>query len=69
MVEIGPEEVDAVTLFMSLTTQWHFHPMGGRMGLNYAVVRPTAENLSIAFTTDLFLDLQMMERAALVALA
>ncbi|WP_343526951.1 DUF1799 domain-containing protein [Sphingomonas sp.] len=69
MVEIGPDEVDVVTLFMSLTTQWRFHGMGGRLGLINEAVRPTAKNLSIAMTTDLFLDLQMMERAALVALA
>lgn len=68
-MEIGPDEVDVVTLFMALTSQWRFHAMGGRLGLEYAAIRPTADMLAIAMTTDLFLDLQMMERAALVALA
>ncbi|MDQ1229271.1 hypothetical protein QE379_000697 [Sphingomonas sp. SORGH_AS 879] len=58
-----------VTLFMALTSQWRFHAMGGRLGLDYAAVRPTADMLSIAVSPDLFLDLQMMERAALTALA
>ena len=68
-MEIGPDEVDVVTLFMALTTQWRFHGMGGRLGLIYEAVRPTADNLKIDWSTNLFLDLQMMERAALVALA
>ncbi|GAN14154.1 DUF1799 domain-containing protein [Sphingomonas paucimobilis] len=68
-MEIGPDEVDVVTLFMALTSQWRFHAMGGRLGIEYAAVRPTADMLEIVMTTSLFLDLQMMERAALVALA
>ncbi len=68
-MEIGPDDADVVTLFMALTSQWRFHAMGGRLGIEYAAVRPTADMLAIAVTTDLFLDLQMMERAALVALA
>ncbi|QPS18370.1 DUF1799 domain-containing protein [Sphingomonas paucimobilis] len=66
---MGPDEVDVVTLFMALTSQWRFHAMGGRLGIEYAAVRPTADMLEIVMTTSLFLDLQMMERAALVALA
>ena len=61
--------MDVVTLFMALTSQWRFHAMGGRLGIEYAAVRPTADMLDIVMTTGLFLDLQMMERAALVALA
>lgn len=68
-MEVGPDEADVVTLFMALTSQWRFHAMGGRLGLEYAAVRPTAEMLAIPMTSDLFLDLQLMERAALVALA
>ncbi|MGW8138971.1 DUF1799 domain-containing protein [Sphingomonas zeae] len=68
-MEIGPDEVDVVTLFMALTSQWRFHAMGGRLGIEYTAVRPTADMLEIMMTTGLFLDLQMMERAALVALA
>jgi hypothetical protein len=69
-VEIGPDEVDAVALFMSLGTQWRWHPtVGVRLGLIYEAIKPTAENLGLEMTPRLFTDLRIMEDAAIVASA
>lgn len=63
-IEIPPDQVEAVTLFFSLATQWR-EGFSGRIGLDYAAIRPTAEMAEITLTPDLFRDLRAMEAEAL----
>lgn len=57
-------------LFFSLRTQWQVHAMTGvRLGLDYGVLPDTAGMLGLAMTPALFDDVQVMERAALMAWA
>ncbi|KQM23123.1 hypothetical protein ASE73_02550 [Sphingomonas sp. Leaf24] len=65
--EIGPDETDAVALFHALSSQWRVHPMGGRMGFEYAAIGPTAALMGIEMTAATFADLRVMEGAALAA--
>lgn len=69
-IEVAPDEVDAVGLFMALGTQWRWHAMvGQRLGLVYEAIAPAAAALGIALTPSLFADLRTMEGAALAASA
>ncbi len=69
-VEVGPEEVDAVALFIALDTQWQVHPMTGmRLGLRYEAVPAAAAALGLDLNPALFADLRIMEGAALSAWA
>lgn len=69
-VEVAPDEADAVALFVAMGTQWHRHGMTGeRLGLMYDAVEPTARLASIPIGPAMFGDLQIMEAAALAALA
>lgn len=65
-IEIPPDEVEAVTLFLSLGTQWR-EGFGGPMGLDYQAIAATASMLGIEVKRPLFLDLRAMEAAALTA--
>ena len=57
-------------LFMTLQTQWQWHPMAGmRTGLNYASIGAAATMLGLVMTPALFLDIRVMESAALSAWA
>jgi len=68
-IEVGPDEHDAVMLFLSMSTQWRSHPMTGhRLGLDYSAVGPTAQMLGITMTPALFADLREMEATALVVI-
>ncbi len=69
-VELAPDEVPAVALFLALGTQWRRHPMTGMLlGLDYAAVPPTAAMTGTEMTPALFADLRLMEDAAIGALA
>lgn len=69
-VELDPDQGDSFALFLALDTQWQFHAMTGlRIGLDYSQVRPTAGMLDIEMTPRRFLDLRIMEHAALAAFA
>lgn len=69
-VEFGPDEADAVVLFLSLGSQWRLHAMSGvRTGLEYTAVPATAAMMGITVTPELFQDLRVMEGAALAAWA
>lgn len=70
-IDIAPDEVDALNLFLSLQTQWHCHAMTGtRLGLIYDAIEPTSRMAGIgAVSPLLFGDLQAMEAAALSAFA
>lgn len=67
-VEIWPDMAPAVLTFMSMTTQWTVGMFGNRLGLDYSRVQPTAAMLDLVIDTRAFLDLQLMERAALAEL-
>lgn len=64
-LEIWPENVETVSLFLRLSTQWVVGGMGGVVGLNYSSVKALLDILGIEERVELFDGLQVMERAAL----
>lgn len=65
-MEIWPDMAPAVLVFMSMAaTQWNRGMFGERLGLNYAMVQPVASMLDVLIDTRAFLDIQIMEGAAL----
>lgn len=65
-IEIAPDEVDVVALFLALRTQWRLHAMtGAATGLIYEALPHTASMSGIEMSPTLFADLQTMESAAL----
>jgi hypothetical protein len=65
-IQLLPDEADTAQLFLALGTQWRRHAMTGMcLGLDYGVIQPTAQMLGIELSTARFLDLRMMEQAAL----
>lgn len=56
-----------MTLFLAMGTQWLWAGLGERVGLNYAMIEPTATMLGIALEprARLMLDLKTMEDEAL----
>ena len=70
LIEVAPDEEEAVALFMALDTQWRFHPLAGfRTGLDYAAIAPAASMLGLQMTARLFSDIRIMEGEAMRALA
>jgi hypothetical protein len=70
VIELAPDEVDVVALFLALETQWLRHAMtGAALGLTYQAIPATAEMTGIKMTPALFADLQIMEKAALKEMA
>lgn len=70
VIEVAPDEEEAVALFTALDTQWRFHPLAGvRTGLDYAAIGPTASMLGLTLSPGLFTDIRIMEGAAMRALA
>lgn len=69
-IQLLPDEADTAQLFLALGTQWRRHAMTGMcLGLDYGVIPPTAQMLGIALDPARFLDLRMMEQAALDQIA
>jgi len=69
-IELTAEDALVVRLFYALSSQWRTHPTAGvRLGLDYAAIRPTADNMGLTMTPGIFADLQTMEGAALAAFA
>lgn len=64
-LEIWPENVDTVSIFLRLSTQWVVGGMGGIVGLNYQAVEAVFNILDIEDRAEIFAGLQIMERAAL----
>jgi hypothetical protein len=65
-LELAPDEATPFSLFLSLGTQWARHAMTGvRLGLDYSVIPSVAQMMGIALTPPMFLDLRIMEGAAL----
>jgi hypothetical protein len=70
VIEIAPDEVNVVALFLALQTQWRVHAMtGARTGLIYEAIPAAAALSGIETTPALFADLQIMESAALNEMA
>ena len=69
-IELSEEEGQSFALFAALDTQWHRHAMTGlRLGIDYAQIEPTARMLSIDMSSQRFLDIRVMEAAALAEFA
>lgn len=66
-IEIWPENVDSLTLFMRVQTQWRVGP-AGPSGLDYAGVSSALRLMRSRPSPELFDDLQAMETAALRAM-
>ena len=64
-VEIAPDEVTPLALFLSLGTQWRHAHTGHVLGLDYGVVPAVAAMSDMTMTPALFRDLRLMEGAAL----
>lgn len=67
-LEIWPENVEIITAFLRLQTQWIVGAMGGVIGLNYQAVESLFNILGISEREKIFDGLQVMERAALAVL-
>lgn len=67
-LEIWPENVETVSAFLRLQTQWVLGAMGGVVGLNYQAVEALFNILGIEKRLEVFDGLQVMERAALAVL-
>lgn len=65
--ELWPENLDSLTLFMRMQTQWRIGPAGAS-GLDYAGVSSALRFLRVRPTPEFFDDLQIMETAALRAM-
>lgn len=68
IVEVEPENVDAVRLFFALQTQWRQTPLSNgkitmlvRTGLDYGVLPVTCTALCITFDEDALAKLQLLE--------
>lgn len=68
--KVWPANWAAVELFLDVQTQWRFAGMGGvRVGLDYGAVRDAMDLLETPKRGETFRRLQLMEYAALEALA
>lgn len=68
-VEVWPDNLPAVNLFISMSTQWRVG-MGGATGLDYAALPAVMAMLCIEESErpQVFEDLRIMESAAIVAM-
>lgn len=68
--EVWPCNLQTVTTFMGLATQWRSAPMGGVTGMDYSAITPTVlRGLGVAWREwpEVFAGLRVMESAALEA--
>ena len=64
---VWEENVEVVTMFLRLQTQWHL-VQGGFVGLNYQSAEFLFKIYSVANPAEMMMDLQTMELAALKVL-
>ena len=66
--EVWPDTEAAVRMFMDVCTQWRVGPTGAATGLDYAVLTTVFRMRGVPRSkwSDLFDDLRVMERAALL---
>lgn len=62
--EIWPENVEPVSLFMKMQTQWRIG-VAGITGLDYSGVMAALTFMGVPHTPELFGKIQVMERAVL----
>lgn len=67
-IEVWPDMAPAVLTFMAMGTQWTRGILGERLGLDYSAIQPCAGMLGVVIGTREFLDIQIMEAAALAEL-
>jgi len=72
-VALWPENIIPTRLFLAMLTQWRMGP-GGPVGLDYAVIAPTARLLGLDIApgndeAEMFAGLQELEQAALEIMA
>lgn len=65
LFEVWPENVETVSVFLRLQTQWVLGGMGGFIGLNYQSVAAVLDLLEIEKKAEVFEGVQVMERTAL----
>lgn len=68
-IQLFAAEAETASLFIALGTQWRLSMIGLRTGLDYNVIRATAELMGVAIDAARFHDLQLMEAAAIGAFA
>jgi hypothetical protein len=66
MIEVWPDNWDAVVLFQRLSTQW-YHGFNGPTGMNYNVIQRVARMIGLVVKDwpDFFGQIQTLEHAAL----
>jgi len=63
--DLYEENVDAVDAFLAASTQWKFNAAGQAIGLDYQGVQSLLSLYEIENKKQVFLDMQIMERAVL----
>lgn len=63
--DVWQDNVDALNVFLRLSTQWKVAGMGGFTGLDYLALEAVLRLTNTSSTPELFDDIQEMERAAL----
>lgn len=66
-IELWPENVEPISVFMRLQSQWRVGP-AGPLGLEYSCVESFLRLARVKRTPELFADIQAMETAALRAM-
>ena len=70
MIEVWPENWDAMRVFLGMETQWRRAGMAGvAVGLDYAALPVVTGALGVALDEDLLARLRILEGAAVKALA
>lgn len=64
-IEIWPDMANGVLTFFAMDTQWRRGPFGDLLGLDYGVVRATADLLGLTLDAQAFHDVRTMESETL----
>jgi hypothetical protein len=66
-IDVWPDNVEAVNVFVEVSTQWRYAGMGSPSGLDYPSIESTLRMTGIPRKrwAGLFADVRVMERAAL----
>ncbi len=65
LLEIWPDMAPAVLVFFAMDTQWKRGAFGDLQGLDYGVLRPTADLLSLSLDAQAFHDVRVLESETL----
>lgn len=68
VLDMHPEAEDAIRMWFRVSTQWRVSG-GHRIGLDYGVILPLLEMYEVGDRRGMLEDLQIMEAAALEAMA